>query len=209
MQAKVEAERDAAMAVVADLLAARRGSAVTETCDEEGAQSAVAIELRLRGIQPDSEAAEVNGDQRVDGATAQPAGAAAAPTGLPAGGQFGSGGSPAGLPLATLTQEPIPGVRYEQPPTLERTFPVLGPRWPDAPREVPWDFIEPHRRQALKNHDQTLERLAERGGLDPTEMVAVLEDRHYRNIRQIEAVDRLKELLAAWKAGRPAEESRP
>jgi hypothetical protein len=73
-------------------------------------------------------------------------------------------------------------------------FPILGPMW--APREVPWWLVEPHRRQALANHSQTLERLAERGGLDPTELVAVLEDRPWRTMTQIDAVARLNELLA-------------
>lgn len=40
-------------------------------------------------------------------------------------------------------------------------------RWP---RSVPWSFAETFREQAKKNHDQTLERLAERGGLAPEEM---------------------------------------
>jgi hypothetical protein len=41
-------------------------------------------------------------------------------------------------------------------------------------REVPWDFIAPHEKQAMRNHDQTLERLAERGGLSPAEMLAAV-----------------------------------
>ena len=38
------------------------------------------------------------------------------------------------------------------------------------PRDVPWSFVEKFRVQAELNHDQTLERLAERGGLAPEEM---------------------------------------
>lgn len=38
------------------------------------------------------------------------------------------------------------------------------------PRDVPWEFVEKFRAQAERNHDQTLERLAERGGLSPEEM---------------------------------------
>lgn len=58
-----------------------------------------------------------------------------------------------------------------------RRFPVLRgqsdlsrdvrARWP---RSVPWSFVEAFREQAEANHDQTLERLAERGGLAPDEM---------------------------------------
>jgi hypothetical protein len=56
----------------------------------------------------------------------------------------------------------------------ERVFPVLTDyrtrKERELPRFVPWEFVERFRAQAEKNHDQTLERLAERGGLDPTEM---------------------------------------
>lgn len=38
------------------------------------------------------------------------------------------------------------------------------------PRSVPWAFAETFRAQAEANHDQPLERLAERGGLAPEEM---------------------------------------
>lgn len=38
------------------------------------------------------------------------------------------------------------------------------------PRTVPWSFVERFRAQAELNHDQTLERLAERGGLAPDEL---------------------------------------
>ena len=44
---------------------------------------------------------------------------------------------------------------------------------------LPWAMIAPHERQALCNHDQTLKRLAERGGLDCTEALAVLDDKPY------------------------------
>ena len=44
-----------------------------------------------------------------------------------------------------------------------------------APRRVPWEFVEPAREQAMRNHDQTLERLAERGGLAPGELRCALD----------------------------------
>lgn len=40
----------------------------------------------------------------------------------------------------------------------------------NVPRSIPWDVAERFRQQAYYNHDQTLERLAERGGLSPAEM---------------------------------------
>ena len=39
---------------------------------------------------------------------------------------------------------------------------------------MPWEFVAPHEQQALQNHKQTLARLAERGGLSPGELVAVV-----------------------------------
>jgi hypothetical protein len=45
---------------------------------------------------------------------------------------------------------------------------------------VPWQLLAPHESQALRNHSQTLKRLAERGGLAPCEAVAILEDRPWR-----------------------------
>jgi len=52
-------------------------------------------------------------------------------------------------------------------------FPIMG-----GPA-VPWVTIEPHEAQARRNHDQSLERLAQRGGLSPMEAVLVLEDRRW------------------------------
>lgn len=50
-------------------------------------------------------------------------------------------------------------------------FPIMGFHG------IPWEILAPHARQAMANHDQTLERLAERGGLDPYEAICILEDR--------------------------------
>lgn len=51
-----------------------------------------------------------------------------------------------------------------------------------CPKSIPWAAIEPHEAQALRNHDQTLARLAERGGLDPVEAAAVLDGVAWRDI---------------------------
>ena len=40
----------------------------------------------------------------------------------------------------------------------------------NGPRNIPWEKAEEFREQAEKNHNQTLERLAERGGLSPVEI---------------------------------------
>ena len=59
---------------------------------------------------------------------------------------------------------------------MENKFPILG----SEPKEyIPLDIIKPHEKQALRNHGQTLKRLAERGGLGWIETLCVLEDREY------------------------------
>jgi hypothetical protein len=52
-----------------------------------------------------------------------------------------------------------------------RTWPKL---WPKCAREVPLEAVAPFEAQADRNHGQTLKRLAERGGLSPSELVAVM-----------------------------------
>jgi hypothetical protein len=57
---------------------------------------------------------------------------------------------------------------------MENKFPILGSK----PKEyIPLDIVKPHEKQAIRNHGQTFERLAERGGLDWVEMLFVLEDK--------------------------------
>lgn len=68
---------------------------------------------------------------------------------------------------------------------------VLG--WPPS---IPWSVVEPHGRQALKNHSQTLERLAERGGLAPSELMAVLEDRPWHSMKLEVSVPRALAVVA-------------
>ena len=86
----------------------------------------------------------------------------------------------------------------------ERQFKILGDRaaWKEwervgLPRTAPWSLLAPHERQALRNHGQTLERLNERGGLSPREMMCVLEDRSWSPPIETEtqAATRLAKLL--------------
>lgn len=63
-----------------------------------------------------------------------------------------------------------------------RMFPIMANRYNrkepwDAPIEIPWGMISPCESRAKMNHSQSLERLAERGGLCPTEAMNVLGDR--------------------------------
>lgn len=81
----------------------------------------------------------------------------------------------------------------------DEMFPVLGAKSreaaPGTPTSVPWSMLAPHERQARINHGQTLRRLAERGGLSPCEMIAVLEDRPWRRMDKTAAVFRLAKLV--------------
>jgi hypothetical protein len=70
-----------------------------------------------------------------------------------------------------------------------------------APGSLAWAMVEEHAPQCVKNHDQSVARLAERGGLDPWEAVAVLTDRPCYELEKISAHDivtALWELHDAW-----------
>ena len=55
-----------------------------------------------------------------------------------------------------------------------KEFPIMTKKGKEY---IPYDVIKPHEEQALKNHcGQTLDRLAERGGLSWAEAYAVLTD---------------------------------
>lgn len=53
-------------------------------------------------------------------------------------------------------------------------FPILGD---PIVRAVPWAALTPHEARARRNHDQTLNQLAQRGGLSVVEAVLVLRDK--------------------------------
>lgn len=66
--------------------------------------------------------------------------------------------------------------------TEEMMFPVLMDHaerlsFPAAPKSIPWGVLRWHGAQVLANHEQSLEELARRGGLHPSEMYLVLHDR--------------------------------
>lgn len=82
--------------------------------------------------------------------------------------------------------------RHPAGPKL-RQFPIMQGK---LRKGIPWAMIAPHEAQALRNHDQTLERLAQRGGLSPEEAVAVLEDRKWRAMPHADGV--LESLVNDW-----------
>lgn len=67
-----------------------------------------------------------------------------------------------------------------------------------CPDDVPWAMLAPHEKQALHNHDQTLKRLAERGGLSPCEMLAVLENRPWRQMPLKQSILQLRRAIEVW-----------
>jgi hypothetical protein len=61
---------------------------------------------------------------------------------------------------------------------------------------IPWAMIEPHAKQAMCNHDQTLHRPHQRGGLTWCEALAVLEDREWRP--DPDAKTKILEMVRIW-----------
>jgi hypothetical protein len=49
-----------------------------------------------------------------------------------------------------------------------------------CPSSIPWEVIAPYEGHALANHQQSLERLAQRGGLDPVEAYFVMTGRRWK-----------------------------
>lgn len=83
----------------------------------------------------------------------------------------------------------------------QRMFPVLYHRLDERgsglPACVPWSLVAPHERQAQRNHGgQSLERLAQRGGLIPLELYLVVHDRDL-----VWPVEKDREEALAWLRG--------
>jgi len=72
-------------------------------------------------------------------------------------------------------------------PVMNKVNGSYGEALKDCPSAVPWGLLGPdEERQAQHNHGQTLRRLAERGGLSPRELYAVLrhEDFNYSSTNE-------------------------
>jgi hypothetical protein len=81
-----------------------------------------------------------------------------------------------------------------------RMFPVMVDRkYRDrCPVAVPFALVQEHEQQARNNHWQTVQRLSERGGLAPCELLAVLEDREHSRMDHQEAISRLLIILEEY-----------
>ena len=75
---------------------------------------------------------------------------------------------------------------------MSKQFPILGTA---GAVTIPWSVVEPHAAQAMRNHGQTLERLAERGGLSYTELISVLEDRPWFRGERADIINDRKRVL--------------
>jgi hypothetical protein len=91
-------------------------------------------------------------------------------------------------------------LKHQKPTSM----PIIGSH---AIPSIRWSAIAGHERQAMNNHQQTLEQLASRGGLSVDEAVAIIEDRPWRSMRQQEAEDRLFELIDPDVAPQPADKA--
>lgn len=78
----------------------------------------------------------------------------------------------------------MPRTKAEVLDLFERcnAFPVLQSGCQEQ-EYIPYNIIAPHEAQAMENHGgQTLQRLAERGGLDWAEILAVLKDKKWQEM---------------------------
>lgn len=75
----------------------------------------------------------------------------------------------------------------------EQRFPIMGGA------SVPWSVMAPHDWQAKKNHcGQSLEELARRGGLDPTEAICVVRGWDYFEARKQHSTESLVTMWAEF-----------
>lgn len=69
--------------------------------------------------------------------------------------------------------------------------------------EIPFAMIAPHEAQALRNHSQSLERLAQRGGLAACEAIDIIEGRRWGSAKPcIENERYLINKVRAWRAAK-------
>ncbi|QQB32791.1 hypothetical protein I6I07_19285 [Achromobacter deleyi] len=81
------------------------------------------------------------------------------------------------------------------------TMPIMGAI---LLSEIPFAMIQPHEAQALRNHGQTLERLAQRGGLPASEAVAIMKGLRWRAVKTgVPTEHYLINMVRDWRAAQP------
>lgn len=81
----------------------------------------------------------------------------------------------------------------------ERMFPIME----KPPFSIPWSVLQPHEKQAIHNHGQTLKRLAERGGLCASEAIDVLTGQKWATCK-LSGADATAKLLSIVDTARQA-----
>lgn len=80
----------------------------------------------------------------------------------------------------------------------EKMFPIMSK---DERTGIPWRVIAPHEAQAQRNHGQSLQRLAERGGLCWSETWGVLTGVGWSRLPRNQEAQCKAEVLAIVRAG--------
>ena len=60
-----------------------------------------------------------------------------------------------------------------------RRFPIQNEGYPECPSSIPWFVADRYDRQIQRNHGQSLDALALRGGLDPSELYFCVQSKQY------------------------------
>lgn len=78
---------------------------------------------------------------------------------------------------------------------IDGRYPVIGT---EPKQYIPYEVLLSHEERAIQNHGQTLERLAERGGLSWFEILCVLEEKNIldNEIKRMSDKERKKKV---WK----------
>lgn len=61
---------------------------------------------------------------------------------------------------------------------MDKLFPIMNPHEPKAHETIPWAWLEPYEDAIRRNHGQSLEELARRGGMDWFEIYAAVCGKH-------------------------------
>lgn len=84
---------------------------------------------------------------------------------------------------------------------MRASFPILACK---SVKSVPWALAERARDRLFWSHGQTLERLAERGGLLPTELVAALDGLEWPEVIDLDRAAAERRLVAILEQGNGA-----
>ena len=84
--------------------------------------------------------------------------------------------------------------RTDATPVARKQFPILGSRG----AKIDLQLVEDHGKQAYSNHYQTVERLAERGGLSWCELHAVLNNRPWQKLDENTAIAECRAIEARY-----------